>query len=61
MLMPSQISVKPNIMPLMVPNYDFDSQNRWDGTLMAGQFTSNSIQTFSNSGQPCDAKNDDND
>lgn len=61
MLMPSQISVKPNIMPLMVPNYDFDSQNRWDGTLMAGQWTRNSIQTFDFNGKPCDSKNDDND
>lgn len=61
MLMPSQISIKPNIMPLMVPNYDFDSQNRWDGTLMAGNHTYNSIQTFDRSGKPCDAQDDQND
>ena len=61
MLIPSQISVKPNIMPFMVPNYDFDSQNRWDGTLMAGAWTQNTIQTFSHDGKPCDAQGDTND
>ena len=61
MLTPSQIAVKPNVMSIMVPDYDFEGQNRWDGTLMAGSHTFNSIQTFSSSGNPCDSQNDSND
>jgi hypothetical protein len=61
MLTPSQISIKPNVIPLIVPDYDFDGQNRWDGTLMAGNQTSNSIQTFDGNGKPKDAKDDKND
>lgn len=61
MLMPSQLAVKPNVMSIMVPNYDFEGQQRWDGTLMAGSQTYNSVQTFNNNGQPCDSTVDNND
>jgi len=61
MLLPSQLSVKPHVVPMMVPAYDFEGQNRWDGTLMAGRYTSSSTQTFNNKGQPCDSQSDNND
>ena len=61
MLTPSQIAVKPNVMSIMVPAYDFEGQNRWDGTLMAGSYTSGSIQTFDSSGNPTDSQSDSND
>jgi len=61
MLTPSQIAVKPNVMSIRVPEYDFEGQNRWDGTLMAGHYTSGSIQTFNSSGKPTDSKSDNND
>lgn len=62
MLTPSQISVKPNVMSIIVPEYDFEGQNRWDGTLMAGEFTANSAQTFHpTTGMPEDANSDYND
>jgi hypothetical protein len=61
MLTPSKISVKPNVMPLVVPEYDFEGQSRWDIFGMAGNFTVNSIQTFDSKGQPHDAQNDNND
>ena len=60
MLTPSQIAVKPNVMSIMVPDYDFEGQNRWDGTLMAS-WSSNSVQTFNDQGSPCDAQHDEND
>lgn len=58
-LTPSRLSVKPNVMALMVPDYDFENQSR--GTLMAGSHTSNSIQTFDIRGKPNDSKSDNND
>jgi hypothetical protein len=61
MLTPTKLSSKPNVLPLLVPEYDFLKQSRWDGTVMAGSFTSNSIQTFNNNGQPNDAKSDNTD
>ena len=62
MLTPSQIAGKPNVMSIMVPDYDFEGQNRWDGTLMAGSYyTSNTLQTFDYQGTPCDAQGDEND
>lgn len=61
MLTPSQLSVKPNVMPLMAPDYDFAGQNRWDGTLMAGKYTANSVQTFDHNGNPRDSQSDNND
>lgn len=61
MLTPSKLSIKPRVLPIIVPEYDFESQIRWDGTLMAGSHTFNSIQTFGSNGQPCDTKNDSND
>jgi hypothetical protein len=59
LLTPSQLSTQPNIMSIMVPDYDFDGQSR--EMLMAGSYTAGSIQTFSNNGQPCDNQSDKND
>jgi len=61
MLTPSQIAVKPNIKSILVPDYDFEGQNRWDGTLIAGSYTSGSIQTFNTDGKPSDSESDNND
>ena len=61
MLTPSQIAVKPNVMSIMVPDYDFEGQNRWDGTLMAGGYTIDTIRTFDVSGNPTDGLGDNND
>lgn len=61
MVTPSQISVKPNVMPIIVPEYDFEGQNRWGGTLMSGDFTHGSVQTFNSDGQPVDNNSDSND
>jgi hypothetical protein len=61
MLTPSQISVKPVTTIINVPSYDFESQRRWDQSLMAGKFTFGSIQTFDPKGQPQDRQNDNND
>jgi hypothetical protein len=46
---------------MVVPAYSFENQMRWDGTLMAGSSTSNTIQTFDYYGKPSDSKNDNND
>ena len=61
MLTPSQIAVKPNVKSILVPDYDFEGQNRWDGTLIAGSYTSGSIQTFNTDGKPSDSESDNND
>jgi hypothetical protein len=61
MLTPSKISVKPNVMPLVVPEYDFEGQSRWDIFGVAGQLTRNSVQTFDRDGKPHDAQDDHND
>lgn len=61
MLTPSQLSAKPNIISIVVPNYDFEGQNRWDGTLMAGRYTTSSLQTFDSHGRPKDSQSDKND
>ena len=60
MLTPTQISTQPHVAPLRVPNYDFRTQVRGNA-FYAMSHTSNTIQTFSYSGQPCDAKSDNND
>ena len=56
---PSKLSVKPNVMAIVVPDYDFEGQIRVN--LMAGSQTYNSIQTFSSDGKPKDAQTDTND
>jgi len=61
MLTPSQVSQSPNVLSMVVPAYSFENQMRWDGTLMAGSSTSNTIQTFDYYGKPSDSKNDNND
>lgn len=57
MLTPSQISIKPNVMPIVVPDYDFENQIRWDGMHMMSS-TFNTKQTFSSKGEPCDNTSD---
>lgn len=62
MLTPSGLSVEPHVMPLVVPDYDFDNQNRWGGmSIAAGRYTGSSIQTFDHKGQPKDSQSDNND
>lgn len=61
MLTPSQLTVTPNVVPLMAPDYNFEGQNRWDGTLMAGKYTAGSTQTFDHTGRPKDSQSDHND
>ena len=58
-LTPSQLSAQPNIKSIVVPDYDFGAQSR--RILMAGLYTSNSVQTFDFYGKPRDAQNDNND
>ncbi|MHB8310475.1 MAG: hypothetical protein ACYDCY_08695 [Metallibacterium sp.] len=59
MLTPSQISKKPKVMPLIVSDYNFETQAR--GMMMAGNYTSSSVQTFDVKGKPTDSKSDHND
>jgi len=58
MLLPSQLSVKPNATPITVPEYDFEGQNRWDGAMIAMATTSSTKQTFDNNGKPRDQTSD---
>ncbi len=58
---PTQLALAPSQMPISVPEYDFDSDSRWDGTILAEAYTGNSIQTFDNSGKPSDARSDNTD
>jgi hypothetical protein len=51
----------PQTMPIAVPEYDFDNDMRWNGTILAGAYTSNSIQTFDSKGSPNDARSDNTD
>lgn len=45
-----------------MPAYDWKRQMRGDAAMqMAGQYTSNSLQTFNGKGQPTDAQSDRND
>lgn len=59
MLTPSQISKKPKVMPLIVLDYNFETQER--GPYMAGSHTASSIQTYDGRGKPSDSRNDNND
>lgn len=61
MVAPSQLAVEPSVKSLEVPEYDFQTQTRWNVIPIAGSHTNNSIQTFDNSGKPCDAQSDNND
>ena len=61
MLTTSMISLKPNVLPISAPDYDFDRQNRWQETTIMGKFTSNSVQTFDGQGKPKDSTSDNND
>jgi hypothetical protein len=61
MLTPSSLSVKPNVKHIQVPDYDFDGQFRWHQPLMAGSYTSATVQTFDSQGKPTDSVADNND
>jgi hypothetical protein len=60
MVTPSSLSVKPNVKAVVMPDYDFEGQFRWDLPLMAA-YTGNSIQTFDAHGKPNDSRSDNND
>ena len=59
MITPSRISVVPNVLSIVVPEYNFENQSR--GTLIASKYTAASLQTFDSKGQPKDSKSDNND
>ena len=61
MLLPSNLARKPITLSFLAPEYDFDSQRRWDEPLLAGRYTSGSIQTFDFHGKPKDSQSDYND
>lgn len=56
---PLQLSIKPNVMHVVAPDYDFEEQTR--GVLMAGKYTARSIQTYNSQGKPNDSQSDSND
>jgi hypothetical protein len=60
MLLPSLLAVKPTVQSLVMCDYDFQGQNRWDSTLHMST-TSGTLQTFNSSGKPSDSKSDPND
>ncbi len=57
---PVELSESPSTTNFPLPAYDWSKQTRHD-TIVAGKYTSNSIQTFDYKGQPQDAQNDNND
>ena len=57
-ILPSQISVKPNILDLPSSEYEFPDQIRKGPLSATGYYTSNSQQTFDYQGQPWDARGD---
>jgi hypothetical protein len=61
MITPSQLSARPKIAPTRVSEYDFECQRRWETPLIAGTYTSGSIQTFDIHGKPSDNRGDNND
>jgi hypothetical protein len=62
MLKPSDLSRPPSTIKLDIPKYNWKEQKRFSNTkIVAGHYTSNSIQTFGSNGQPKDAKGDSND
>jgi hypothetical protein len=61
MLLPSQLAVKPQCQSIALPEYQFEGQNRWDGTVTAMSYSSSSTQTFDYKGNPKDSRGDNND
>jgi hypothetical protein len=59
---PGDLAQQGPVLDVFVPAYDWERQRRWDDQRnCAGQWTSNSVQTFDNSGKPKDAQSDHND
>lgn len=56
---PSAIAVLPNVLSVIVPEYDFEHQIR--GDILSMSFTALSLQTFGPKGEVKDAKHDNND
>ncbi len=59
-LTPADLSQTPSTTEFHLPAYDWNKQTRHD-TIIAGSYTSNSVQTFDYHGKPNDSKNDNND
>ena len=57
---PQTLRESPSKTEFHLPAYDWNKQTRHD-TIVAGGWTSNSLQTFDSNGQPKDAQMDDND
>ena len=57
---PATLSDAPSTAEFPLPAYDWNKQTRHD-TIVAGNYTGNSIQTFDYQGKPNDAKSDNND
>ena len=60
---PSSIAVAPLIQKVVVPDYDFVTQQRITTTdiKIAGRYTAQSQQTYDHNGKPRDASSDNND
>jgi len=59
MLTPSKISVKPEIVNIIVSNYNFPEQAREEGKLpLYAYYSYNSMQTYDYRGMPYDATGD---
>lgn len=57
---PVTISEKPSTAEFPLPAYDWNEQRRHP-TIIAGSYTSGSIQTFNSQGKPSDSRSDNND
>ena len=57
---PVDLSESPSALSFHLPAYDWNSQTRHP-TIIAGRYTSSSLQTFDSKGQPKDSQSDSND
>jgi hypothetical protein len=57
---PVELSESASTTEFPLPAYDWNKQTRHD-TIVAGKYTSNSLQTFDSKGQPKDSQSDNND
>jgi hypothetical protein len=57
---PTKLSESTSTMEFKLPAYDWKKQTRHD-TIVAGKYTSASLQTFDSKGQPKDSQSDNND
>ena len=57
---PMTLAQAPSAEAVELPDYDWQTQSR-GSTLIAGKYTSGSIQTFDSKGNPKDSKSDQND